>query len=101
MINKQEILDYIEKIKGLSLIEQFNNKIENEEILIDLDERPKYTIAKDHIGQFFYDYYCRCSFLSSLISVNVEDEIDQMDKFIKSETDIVNIYHILLHSIIY
>ncbi|WP_271765931.1 hypothetical protein [Aquimarina algiphila] len=96
MINKQGILEYIEKIKCLSLIEQFNNKIENEEILIDLDERPQYTIAKDHIGQFFYDYYCRCTFLSSLISVNVDDEIDQMIKFIKGETDTVNTYHFSL-----
>ncbi|MEM9298140.1 MAG: hypothetical protein AAGA64_07095 [Bacteroidota bacterium] len=93
MLNKQAIQDYLEEIKNLSPLDQYRHVFENEPLCIDLDERPDHPIGKDNIGLFFSQYHQRCMFLSRIIGVQADKEIDNMIDFINGITDEVNIYH--------
>lgn len=95
MIDKTEVLEFISKFGGLSNIDRFRSeiKIDNEPIEINLDDRTKYIIRKDQVGEFFIEYMTKCKFLETIIDIDIDEEISNMCSFINGEIDEVNIYH--------
>lgn len=93
MIDKVAIKKYLSKVKSLSIIDQFRFPVKNNLTTIRVDERPDHQIGQDQMGLFFYDYYKRCDFLSHIIDINVDEEIERMVDFINGSVDQINIYH--------